>query len=175
MPSVRWVCGVTRARGAPADRSAPIGTGRRRVSKRLPAPWRRISAPAGGQVTPQEAEEGESGFVVAGGDAAELLETVEHPLDAVAVLVAMKIADDRLDAVRAGWDDRQDAAQQEGLSEVVAVVAFVGQEETGLGHWQGQQRQGALVVGSLAAGQEEAERASLIVCAGVDLARKAAA
>jgi hypothetical protein len=34
----------------------------------------------------ERAEEGDRSFVVVGGDAAELLEPVEHPLEAVAVL-----------------------------------------------------------------------------------------
>lgn len=47
----------------------------------------------------QESEEGFGGFVVASGDAAELLEAIEHPLDAVAVFVAPKVAGNVLGAI----------------------------------------------------------------------------
>jgi hypothetical protein len=78
-------------------------------------------------------------------------------------------------AVRAGRDDRQDASDQQALAEAVAVITFVCQQRLGRGGRDLHERPGCGVIGGLAAGQDEAERQSLIVAAGVDFARKAAA
>lgn len=78
-------------------------------------------------------------------------------------------------AVRARRDDRQNTSDQQALAEAVTIIALVRQQRLGCGDWDGHQRLGGDVVGGFAAGQDEAERASLIVRAGVDLARKAAA
>lgn len=80
----------------------------------------------------QEAEEGFGGFVVTGGDAAELLEPVEHALDAVAVLVVQEIACNWLGAIGPRRDDRQDAMKEQVLAHGIAVIAFVGQQYAGL-------------------------------------------
>jgi hypothetical protein len=54
-------------------------------------------------------------------------------------------------------------------------MSFVCQQSLGLVYGQGDQVIDRPVVRGLSAGRDEAERASLIVAAGVDLARKAAA
>ena len=41
----------------------------------------------------EEGQEGLGGFVVAGSDAPELLETIEHSLDAIAVPVLAEVAE----------------------------------------------------------------------------------
>ena len=123
----------------------------------------------------EKAEEGDRSFVVAGGDAAELLEPVEHALDAVAVFVGAEVAGDGHFAVGLWRDDRQNALEQQAGPDVVAVVALVGQHQLRLGDGQFDQVVDGLVVGGLAARENETERASLTVGAGVDFARKAAA
>ena len=110
-----------------------------------------------------------------GGDAAELLEFVEHTLDPVPVLIGAEVAGDGLFAVGLRRDDRQNALEQQAGADVVAVIALVGQHQLGLGDRQGDQVIDGFVVGGFAAGEDEAKRASLTVCAGVDFARKAAA
>lgn len=123
----------------------------------------------------EEAGEGERGFVVARGDTAELLEVAEHSLDAVVILVAAKVAGNGLTAIRLRRDDWQDALYQQVLANEVAIIALVG--EQGLGFDDRDRHQGidSAIIGCLHASQDEAERASLIVAAGVDFARKAAA
>lgn len=59
--------------------------------------------------------------------------------------------------------------------DVVTVIALVGQYPPGPGDRQSDQVIDDFVVGGFTAGEDEAERASLTVCAGVDFARKAAA
>ena len=71
--------------------------------------------------------------------------------------------------------DRQDAAPQQVLADGVTVVSLVGEQGLGLGHGHVEQRGHGPVIRHLTACQDEAERASLTVTAGVDLARKAAA
>lgn len=78
-------------------------------------------------------------------------------------------------AVRAPRDDRQDALDQQAFAEAITVIAFIGEQRLGLGDRDFHQRFGGGVIRCFAAGQEKAQRASLIVRAGVDLARKAAA
>jgi len=70
---------------------------------------------------------------------------------------------------------RQDVVQEQVLAETVAVVALVGEQGRRLWHRHGHEAIDTAVIGSLAARQVEAEREALIVAAGVDLARKAAA
>ena len=57
---------------------------------------------------------------------------------------------------------------------VVIDKAFVGKKPPRLANRHRQQVRNSIVVGSLSACQDEAERASLTVCAGVDFRRKAA-
>ncbi len=71
--------------------------------------------------------------------------------------------------------DGQDAAHEQAFPEAIAVIALVGEQRLGLGRRQRHQVIGGRIVGCLAAGQDEADRDALIVTAGVDLARKAAA
>jgi len=81
----------------------------------------------------QEPQEGSGGFVVAGGDAAELLEAVKHPLDAVAILVSLEVAGDRDGAIGPRRDNRQDAMEKQAVSSdngaVDHMLPVVGQTE----------------------------------------------
>lgn len=73
------------------------------------------------------------------------------------------------------WNDRPDAVDQQFLTQEVAVITFVGQKQSRFADRYRQQIRNGIVIRSLATGQDEAERASLTVCAGVDFRRKAAA
>ena len=123
----------------------------------------------------EEAEERQGGFVVAGGDAAELLDLVEHALDPVPVPILPVVAGRRVPAVRLGRNDGQDALDEQAVPDIVTVISLVGDHGFGLAYIQIDQIGDGLEVRGFATGQREAERASLTVCAGVDLARKAAA
>ena len=57
----------------------------------------------------------------------------------------------------------------------IAVIVFVGEQPFGFGQRQRHQVLDRAVIRCLTTGQDEAERTSLIVTAGVDFARKAAA
>ena len=96
-------------------------------------------------------------------------------LSTVAILVAPIIGMDRHFAVRARRDDRQNAAHEQVFAEPVAIISLVGQQGLGFGQRQGHQVIGGRIIRCLAAGQDEADRQSLIVAAGVDFAPKAAA
>jgi hypothetical protein len=104
-----------------------------------------------------------------------LFELSEHALDAVAVLVTAIVGMLWHLAVRAGRDDRQDAPGQQAFPEAITIIALVREQRLGCGDGDRHQRFGSGVIRSLAAGQDEADRQSLIVAAGVDFARKAAA
>lgn len=123
----------------------------------------------------EEAEERQGGFVVARGDAAELLDLVEHALDPVPVPILPVVAGRRVPAVRLGRNDGQDALDEQAVPDIVTVISLVGDHGFGLAYIQIDQIGDGLEIRGFATGQREAERASLTVCAGVDLARKAAA
>jgi hypothetical protein len=64
---------------------------------------------------------------------------------------------------------------QQIFADTIAVIALVGQQRFGFGDWDRHQGIDSAIVGRFTAGQDEAERTSLIVTASVELARKAAA
>lgn len=76
-------------------------------------------------------------------------------------------------AVRAGWDDRQDASDQQALPEAITIDSFGRAQRLGRSDGDIHEWLGCGVFGGLAAGQVEAERQALFVAAGVDFARKA--
>ena len=78
-------------------------------------------------------------------------------------------------AVRTRRNDRQNVVQEQVFAEAVAIIAFIGEQGGGLWYRHGHEAIDTAVIGRLAARQVEAEREALIVAAGVDLARKAAA
>jgi hypothetical protein len=64
---------------------------------------------------------------------------------------------------------------QEFFTQEITVVAFVSKEQPRFTDRYRQQVRKGIVIRSLATRQDEAERASLTVCTGVDFRRKAAA
>ena len=122
-----------------------------------------------------EGHERFSCFVVAGCNAPGLLEAIEHPLDAIAIPVGPEVASYGLLPVGLGRDDWQDPLHEQRGSDPVAIVALVGQHHLRLGDGQSEEFVHSLVVGDLAASQDEAKGTALTVRTGVDLARKAAA
>lgn len=65
--------------------------------------------------------------------------------------------------------------QQQPLAKSITVISLVSQQRLGRRQRQIEQLGNGAIVGHLAAGQDEAKRASLTVTACVGLARKAAA
>ncbi len=59
-------------------------------------------------------------------------------------------------AVRAGRDDRQNAAHQQAFPETVAVIALITEQRLGRGDGYLHERFGGNVVRDLAAGRDEA-------------------
>lgn len=104
-----------------------------------------------------------------------LLELPEHALDAVAVPVSAIIGMFGHLAVRAGRDDRQYTPDQQAFAEAITIIALIREQRLGRGDRDLHQWLGGGVVGCFSTGQDEADRQSLIVAAGVDFARKAAA
>ena len=71
------------------------------------------------------------GLFVTGGDAAEVLDGVEEPLDEIALAIEREIAVAFDLAVRFRRDHRFDGAHFQGLDEAVAVVPLVAEEGCG--------------------------------------------
>ena len=138
-------------------------------------PVDKVQQPYFGCCQGEECREGFSGLVVSGCDATELLEAVEHSFDAVSILVCAEVAGRRVLPVCFWRNDRPDPVAQEFLTQEVTVIAFVGKEQPRLANRHRQQIRNGVVVRSLPARQDEAKRASLTVCTGVDFRRKAAA
>lgn len=103
-----------------------------------------------------------------------MLEAIEHPLDAVSVLVNPEVADRRVLPVGLRRNDWSDPMDQEFLAQEITIVFLVSKEQPRLADRYRQQVRNGVVVRSLAACQDEAKRASLTVCSGVDFRRKAA-
>ena len=72
-------------------------------------------------------------------------------------------------------NDRPDAVDQEFFTQEITVVALVCKEQSRFADRYSQQVRNGVIVRSLSARQDEAKRASLTVCSGVDFRRKAAA
>ena len=77
----------------------------------------------------EECREGFSCLVVSGRNATELLEAVEHPLDAVPVLVSPEVAGRWVLPVCFRRNDRPDPVDQKLLAQEIAVIAFVSKEQ----------------------------------------------
>ena len=124
-----------------------------------------------------EAEAGEevSGeLVVAGRDAAEVLDPAEGALDDVARPVGERIEGMPVhpgDLVR---DDGRGAARSQEAAQMIDVIGLVA-DEAAARRRRGDERRRALDVGDLAAGQEEGVRPAFAVDEGVDLGRAPAA
>ena len=120
-----------------------------------------------------EAEVAVGGFVVAGCYPAGILELVEAALDHVAQGIDRGI-DRQLDqAVPLSRDHRDTAAPFHIFANEVSVVALVGEQYLGCWPIGVHDRQIALEVGDLAAGQRERYGQAQRIDAEMDLGRKA--
>jgi len=68
------------------------------------------------------------GFVVTGGDTAELLDPLEEVLDQVSPLIHFCVVGNRRCAIRLGWDHSNSAPLVEYCAQGVVVESFVGDE-----------------------------------------------
>lgn len=78
-----------------------------------------------------ERQEGCCEFVVARGDASELLDATEETLDQIAALVDMPVERAGVESVRARWNDRLAALRRNRFDEGIRIVALVGDDELG--------------------------------------------
>jgi len=115
------------------------------------------------------------GVIVSGGDAAELLEPVEHSLNAVALPVCIEVTGRRAFTVCFRRNCRPDPVDQQFLAQEIAIITFVSEKQFRFADRHCQQVWNGTVIRRFATRQDEAERASLTVCAGVDFRRKATA
>lgn len=106
--------------------------------------------------------------VVAHGDSPPVLQSAEHALDEVALLVAHGVVVDRPFAVLSSRDAGFDAKVGERFTEPVAVVAAVSDQDVGLGQCR-EHGCGAAIVADLAFGQKQDQRFALAVTNGVQL------
>jgi hypothetical protein len=98
----------------------------------------------------------DSSFAVACGEPAEVFESVEASLDAVAELVERSVVWSLHLAADPGRDNRFSADGLDGGDDGVGVVAAVGHDDLGLATGQQRQRFGELA--GLAAGESERDR-----------------
>ena len=121
----------------------------------------------------QSGKEVPGGFLVACGDASELLDVIEEALDQIALAVESIIAI-AFDFPIGFWRDDGDAgAQFKAVNEAAGVIAFVSQK--GFGLYLGGQRFGLGDVVDLATGEAERQGISQGIDNGVDFRREAAA
>ena len=78
----------------------------------------------------QESVETAGEFVVARGDATELLEPIEETFNQMARLVAMPVDWALIDSVAARRDIGNGVGSFDGFDQLIAVVAFVGRNST---------------------------------------------
>ena len=119
-------------------------------------------------------EEGAGALVIAGVDAAPVLETGEHVLDAITLSVERPVVGYMDPAIDFGGDAGGDAAFGERLAEPVGVMAPVG--EHGGGGWQGiDQQGGAFEIAGLPFGQHQANGTAAVIPYGMELGGQSAA
>lgn len=118
-------------------------------------------------------EEIAGGFLIAGCDAAEVLDGIEEALNQVALGVESEIAVAGCLAVRFRRNDRFDGADFEAFDEATSVICFVGDECFGRG--LGGEHLGLRDVVRLAAGEAYRERVAQGIDDGVYFCREAAA
>ena len=122
-----------------------------------------------------EAEVGFTGLVVAGGDAAPVLELAEQTRDQIAPAMFLAVMWDRYPAVALGRDDRLDAGSGDLGTDGIGVVTFVGKQRLdAVGHHP-EQRAKALDIMRLAGRQHEPERPAVTVASGVEFGGEATA
>src|SRR5207249_332872 len=114
------------------------------------------------------AEEVGGELVVAGGEAATVLETAEHPLDGVAALVEGLAEAVLPSPIAFGRDVGDGALLLDQVADAVAVIGAVGVNDAAPGQRR-QQLLGGPAVRRLARRQQEGERTALAGGHGVDL------
>jgi hypothetical protein len=105
-------------------------------------------------------------FVAASGKATELLESVEEPLDQIPCLVAMPVDRALYLAIGSRRDDGLRAGGFDGVDQFVAVVSLV--RDDGLGRYFADQCAALRHVGDLPAGEDQAQRITQGIDAGVN-------
>lgn len=76
-------------------------------------------------------EEGFGEFVITGGDAAKVFDSLKEVLDDMPFAITTLAVGASLLAVGTRWDARGDAALGEPLAELIAVITFVGDQDLG--------------------------------------------
>ena len=121
----------------------------------------------------QESVETAGEFVVARGDATELLEPIEETFNQMARLVAMPVDWALIDSVAARRDIGNGVGGFDGFDQLIAVVAFVGGNGSG---WNASNQRGTLGhIGDLSAGEQEGDGAAVAIGQRVDFGGAAAA
>jgi len=112
-------------------------------------------------------------FIIAGGHAAELLETAEEPLDGVTLSVAVCIVGAHLSAFAPGWNHGAGTAGSERRHERIGIVAAVGHDV----RWSQalEQRQRLRGIVALASGEAAAAQAPARIGGHVQLGGQPAA
>jgi len=113
-------------------------------------------------------------FVVAGGDATELFDSVEEALDRVALAVNPARKGKALLAVRLRRNVRPGFPLRRLGTDGIAVVALVGEQDVALAEGVGQSLR-LLAVGNLPGSQPQSDWAAFRIDEGVDLAGEPAA
>ena len=106
--------------------------------------------------------------IVAGGNTTPILQATKHDLDPVAALVPALIVFDRFGSGFAPRDAWRDAPFLESSPEPVGVISSVAQKPLRVGKAV-EQRGCPSIVADLAGGHEEAERATVCICDGMQL------
>lgn len=78
-------------------------------------------------------------LVISGGNATELLEAIEHPLNAVSFIVNPEVAERRVLPIGPRRNDWSDPMDQEFLSQEITIVARVSNKQPRLADWYRQQ------------------------------------
>ena len=121
----------------------------------------------------QESVESAGQLVVSGGDATELLESIEKAFDQVARFVAMPIDGPLMDSVAARRDIGKGRSGFDSFDQFIAVVAFVGRNSGRRNI--GDQRGPLCNVRYLSAGQDQAQRIAQGINAGMNFRSQPAA
>ena len=105
--------------------------------------------------------------VEARGDATVELEFAKTPFDEIALRVELFVMAVLMFAGALGWNDRLHSVGSDERSNLIGVIAFVGNHR--LGRLPGQQRRGALAISFLSCGQQQAQRSAQSIAKHVDL------
>lgn len=113
-------------------------------------------------------------LVVARGDAAEVFQSIEHPLDEITLLVGFEINRPLVSVCRGGGDDGSGSPEREVSAKLQRIIANVA-EQTPFGGQRFDGVVGGGDVGNIAGRQVEAEQPPVAVGDRVDFGRPATA